>query len=139
MQNYLTAIHLALNAYEMLYVQRFFLEKKLDQRKRQNAFRQLKLPASKIDFCSNDYLGIVHNNLLNEKINHNLKTGSTGSRLLAGNYTLIEETEKQIAAFHKAEAALIFNSGYDANIGLLSAVPQKGDTILYDQVMPCFH
>jgi 8-amino-7-oxononanoate synthase len=111
-----------------------FLEKKLQERKRQNAFRQLKLPPGKIDFCSNDYLGIVHNSLLNEKIDHDLKTGSTGSRLLAGNYALIEETEKQIAAFHKEEAALIFNSGYDANLGLLSCIPQKGDTILYDQL-----
>jgi 8-amino-7-oxononanoate synthase len=111
-----------------------FLENKLQQRKAQNAFRQLKLPDDKIDFCSNDYLGIVHKNLLNNKIKHDLKTGSTGSRLLAGNYALIEAAEKQIAAFHKAEAALIFNSGYDANLGLLSAVTQKGDTILYDQL-----
>ena len=106
----------------------------MQQREAQNALRQLKLPDRKIDFCSNDYLGIVHNNLLNGKIDYNLKTGSTGSRLLAGNYALIEEAEKQIAAFHKAEAALIFNSGYDANLGLLSSIPQKGDTILYDQL-----
>ena len=111
-----------------------FLEKKLQERKKQNAFRKLKLPQGKIDFCSNDYLGIVHNNLLKEKISSDLKTGSTGSRLLTGNYSLIEKTEKEIAAFHKAEAALIFNSGYDLNIGLLSSVPQKGDTILYDQL-----
>jgi len=111
-----------------------FLERKLEQRKKQNAFRELKLPAGKIDFCSNDYLGIVYNNLLNNKVEHNLKTGSSGSRLLAGNYFLTEETEKQIAAFHKAEAALIFNSGYDANIGVLSSIPQKGDVILYDQL-----
>ena len=111
-----------------------FLEKKLGQRKEQNSFRQLKLTGNKTDFCSNDYLGIVYNNLLNDKIAHGLKTGSTGSRLLAGNYHLIEETEKQVAAFHKAEAALIFNSGYDANLGLLSSVPQKGDIILYDQL-----
>lgn len=111
-----------------------FLHKKLQQRKEQNAFRQLKLSADKIDFCSNDYLGIVYNNLLNEKIDPDLKTGSTGSRLLAGNYSLIEATEQQIATFHKAEAALIFNSGYDANIGLLSSIPQKGDTIIYDQL-----
>ncbi len=39
-----------------------------------------------------------------------------------------------IAGFHEAEAGLIFNSGYDANLGLLSAVPQRGDTILYDQL-----
>ena len=111
-----------------------FLEKKIGQRKEQNAFRELRLPVGQIDLCSNDYLGIAHNNLLNGKIDHDLKTGSTGSRLLAGNYPLIEETEKQLAAFHKAEAALIFNSGYDANIGLLSCVPQKDDTILYDQL-----
>ena len=46
----------------------------------------------------------------------------------------MEETETQIANFHKAEAALIFNSGYDANVGVLSCVPQKGDIILYDQL-----
>ena len=78
-----------------------FLDKKLNERKQQNAFRQLKLSEGKIDFCSNDYLGVVHNNLLNNKIDVHLKTGSTGSRLLAGNYSLIEETEQQIAAFHK--------------------------------------
>ncbi len=63
-----------------------------------------------------------------------LSHGSTGSRLLSGNYELIEETEKMIADFHKAEAGLIFNSGYDANTGLLSCVPQKNETIIYDQL-----
>jgi 8-amino-7-oxononanoate synthase len=111
-----------------------FLEKKLNQRKEENAFRRLKPSQALVDFCSNDYLGIVYNNLLNNKISQGLKTGSSGSRLLAGNYTLIEEVEKEIALFHKAEAALIFNSGYDANVGLLSSIPQKGDTILYDQL-----
>jgi 8-amino-7-oxononanoate synthase len=111
-----------------------FLCKKLEQRKQQNALRTLKLPDGKIDFCSNDYLGIVQNNLLHNKIPAGLRTGSGGSRLLAGNYNLIEETEMQIAKFHNAEAALIFNSGYDANVGLLSCVPQKDDTILYDQL-----
>jgi len=108
-----------------------FLNKKLNERKQQNAFRSLRLNNGKIDFCSNDYLGIVHHSLLkaNELSN---ASGSTGSRLLAGNYSLIEETEKHIAHFHQSETALIFNSGYDANLGLLSAVPQKGDTIIYD-------
>ncbi|HJU45272.1 MAG TPA: aminotransferase class I/II-fold pyridoxal phosphate-dependent enzyme [Chitinophagaceae bacterium] len=106
-----------------------FLIKRLKERKEQNAYRQLKLPDGKIDFCSNDYLGIVKNNLIKEQ---SLKTGSTGSRLLAGNYELIEEVEKELAAFHQAEAGLIFNSGYDANVGLLSSVLQRGDTIIYD-------
>lgn len=111
-----------------------FLDIKLNERVNNDALRKLSLPESKTDFCSNDYLGIIHNNLLKNKILSNLKTGSAGSRLLAGNYGLIEETEKQIASFHKSDAALIFNSGYDANVGLLSCVSQKGDTILYDQL-----
>ncbi len=122
-----------------------FLHKKLEERKQQNAFRTLRLPNNKIDFCSNDYLGLakkvgsvdrlpstvspftIHNSQLTTH-----PTGSAGSRLLAGNYPLIEETEQQMAAFHQSEAALLFNSGYDANIGLLSCVPQKGDTVIYD-------
>jgi 8-amino-7-oxononanoate synthase len=115
-----------------------FLNKKLNERKQQNAYRELRLPDNKVDFCSNDYLGIVRNNLINNLTEKwkpktgNLHHGSTGSRLLAGNYELIEETEKLIAKFHDAEKGLIFNSGYDANIGLLSCVPQRGDTIIYD-------
>lgn len=126
-----------------------FLQKKLDERRQQNAFRTLRLPSGKIDFCSNDYLGLAKQSLV---IGHRSlqsevslignrdsqveslqpATGSTGSRLLAGNYELVERVEAQIATFHQSEAALVFNSGYDANIGLLSSVPQKGDTILYD-------
>jgi 8-amino-7-oxononanoate synthase len=111
-----------------------FLYNKLKEREQQNSLRQLRLPAEgMIDFCSNDYLGIVKNRLLQQtSSDHNNNYGSTGSRLLTGNYALIEETEKAIASFHKAEAALIFNSGYDANIGLLSSIAQRGDTILYD-------
>ena len=108
-----------------------FLNAKLNQRIASNALRKLKLPGNLIDFCSNDYLGIVKNRLLKTAAT-NLATGSTGSRLLAGNYELIENVEQQIALFHQAENALIFNSGYDANIGLLSCVPQRGDTVLYD-------
>lgn len=109
-----------------------FLTKKLNERKDVNAFRSLKLVTNKIDFCSNDYLGIVKNNLL--QINpHNLSFGATGSRLLSGNYPLAEETEKLIAHFHDAEAALIFNSGYDANVGALSSIPQRSDVVFYDQ------
>lgn len=104
-----------------------FLEKYLNQRVKENSFRTLQLSQGKIDFCSNDYLGLAGKLPSNEFIN-----GSTGSRLLSGNFELAESTETMIATFHQADAALIFNSGYDANLGLLSSVPQKGDTILYD-------
>ena len=106
-----------------------FLDRKLDERREQHAFRQLRLPVGMTDFCSNDYLGIATHNLL--KVGP-LQHGSTGSRLLAGNYPLIEETERILASFHEAEAGLIFNSGYDANLGVLSCIPRRGDTIFYD-------
>ena len=109
-----------------------FLHKKLQERDQLQAFRKLKITEGMIDFCSNDYLGIVKNDLLQPA--HHYKHGSTGSRLLSGNYPLAEEAENLIASFHQSPSALLFNSGYDANVGLLSCVPQKGDTILYDQL-----
>lgn len=109
-----------------------FLQKKLDERRVAGAFRTLRLPGDLIDFCSNDYLGIARKRLL--QTDSGLATGSGGSRLLAGNYPLIESVEQELAAFHQSESALLFNSGYDANLGLLSSIPQKGDTILYDQL-----
>lgn len=108
-----------------------FLQARLDERIQLNALRQLTLRKANIDFCSNDYLGIATRGLYNDlKANH----GSKGSRLLAGNYALAEETESLIASFHQAEAALLFNSGFDANLGVLGSIPQKGDTVLYDQL-----
>lgn len=111
-----------------------FLDKKLQERAEVNALRSLIVNKDKIDFCSNDYLGIVKNQLIEKSMSSSLPHGSTGSRLLSGNYGLIEETEKQLAVFHDADAGLIFNSGYDANTGLLSSVPQKNDIIIYDKL-----
>ncbi len=107
-----------------------FLNLKLQERLEQNALRVLEYRQLEIDFCSNDYLGIARQHV--NHIHAQAKIGSGGSRLLSGNYPEVEALEKAIATFHKTEAALIFNSGYDANVGLLSAVPQKGDTIIYD-------
>ncbi|PWT94858.1 MAG: 8-amino-7-oxononanoate synthase [Bacteroidetes bacterium] len=114
-----------------------FLSARINERIDQDSFRELKLSTGKIDFCSNDYLGIVKNRLLeknSDKDAFTLAHGSTGSRLLTGNYGLIERTEDKIAKFHDAEAALIFNSGYDANLGIMSAIAGRGDTIIYDQL-----
>lgn len=108
------------------------LVQKLEARKDRGAYRTLRLSALSMDFCSNDYLGIAKSRMLSH--DPGLSSGSTGSRLLAGNYPLLNMVEEEIAAFHQAEAALIYNSGYDANLGLLSCVPQKGDTILYDSL-----
>lgn len=118
-----------------------FLLQQLAQRQEQHAFRQLRLPApGAVDFCSNDYLGLAQSAAMQEGVHALLQArpymhGSTGSRLLAGNYAWIEEAEGMLAAFHQSGAGLIYNSGYDANLGLFSAVPQKGDTIIYDQLI----
>lgn len=112
-----------------------FLSSRLNERKEQNTFRQLTLQGDQIDFCSNDYLGIIRNRLLRNRPT-GLHTGSGGTRIISGNYRLIEEVEDRIAGYHDAEAAVIFSSGYDANLGILSAVPQKNDSILFDE---CCH
>jgi 8-amino-7-oxononanoate synthase len=111
-------------------MQEEFLLRKLRERQTQDALRSLRSSEGKVDFCSNDYLGLAKSFSIN--LSKEYAHGSGGSRLLAGNYAAIEEAETLIAGFHQAKAGLIFNSGYDANLGLLSSVPQRGDTILYD-------
>ena len=116
------------------------LQQKLQQREEQNALRQLPIPNNLIDFASNDYIGFAKNETIFHEthrllLDKNIKVnGATGSRLLSGNHIVYEETEAFIAEFHRAESALIFNSGYDANIGFFSAVPQRNDIILYDEL-----
>lgn len=116
------------------------LSQKLQQREAVNALRKLPVSNDLIDFASNDYLGFAqsedlfnhtHEYLLEKKIKTN---GATGSRLISGNHNLYQITEDCIAHFHLSEAALIFNSGYDANVGFFSSVPQRGDIILYDEL-----
>lgn len=121
-----------------------FLNKKLTERRENAAFRTLRLPEGKVDLCSNDYLGIATRGMIERtwaeqdsaanapESARPFAHGSTGSRLLAGNYLLIEAVERQLAEFHAAAAALIYNSGYDANLGLLSCAPQRGDLVMYD-------
>ncbi len=112
-----------------------FLNQKLQERAAINALRTLRLGGDQADYYSNDYLGITKQGLIEDLLRgSHYAHGSTGSRLLAGNYTLIEETEKGIAHFHDAPAALIFNSGYDANFGLLACLVRRGDLILYDKL-----
>ncbi len=109
-----------------------FLDRKLNERISGNFLRETRLVSGMVDFCSNDYLGIATNKLLNPLFDGRESHGSRGARTLAGNYVMIEAAEELIAAFHEAEAALIFNSGYNANTGILASVPQRGDIILYD-------
>ncbi len=109
-----------------------FLDKKLEERSAGNFLRSLSVKKGLIDFCSNDYLGISTRHLLTDESYHQYNHGARGSRSLSGNSQLAEDTESLIASFHDAEAALLFNSGYNANTGLLGSVPQRSDIILYD-------
>ncbi|MFC5412254.1 aminotransferase class I/II-fold pyridoxal phosphate-dependent enzyme [Larkinella bovis] len=113
----------------------------LEKRRSAGLLRTLKKPTGLIDFCSNDYLGLAQSAVLRQRIEQAvagqpaLLNGSTGSRLLAGNSALAEELETEMAVFHQTEAALVFNSGYDANVGLLASLPQRGDTLLTDELI----
>ena len=112
---------------------------KLSRRADENALRQLVIVRGKIDFTSNDYLGLSRNQILRESTVNLLElsqpqiNGATGSRLLSGNSELFEKTEKFLSDFYGSEACLIFNSGYDANLGVFSSIPQRGDLVLYDE------
>ncbi|MBD1362187.1 8-amino-7-oxononanoate synthase [Mucilaginibacter sp. ZT4R22] len=118
-----------------------FIINRLDDRKTAGIYRSLKSENTLVDFCSNDYLGFARSAAFKTSIANEIArypdslNGSTGSRLLSGNLRYAEELEQQIAQFHQAEAGLIFNSGYDANVGLFSSLPQKGDTIICDELI----
>lgn len=119
------------------------LHQKLKARQATNSVRKLPSSQDAIDFSSNDYLGAVNHpalaRVLQTATRKILKevtqgtSGATGSRLLTGNYPLYETLEKVVSRFHESESALIFNSGYTANLGFFQSVPQRGDVILYDE------
>ena len=123
-----------------MYLDHTFLEEYLKKYKQQGLLRELEEKnESAVDFSSNDYLGLARSKKLHAKFlkslkkkNKTTKLGSTGSRLISGNSSLFSEVEQEIANFHRAEAGLLFNSGYNANIGIFSSIPQRHDVILYD-------
>ncbi|NES21847.1 MAG: aminotransferase class I/II-fold pyridoxal phosphate-dependent enzyme, partial [Symploca sp. SIO3E6] len=89
-----------------------------------------------INFASNDYLGLTGDQRLLEAAvaaTQKYGTGSTGSRLLTGHRELHRQLEKAIASLKQTEDALVFSSGYLANLGTIAAVVGKRDLILADQ------
>lgn len=110
------------------------IQQKLQDRETNNALRELKINDGLIDFCSNDYLSLAK-----EKSIHQIEGfdqfGSTGSRLISGNNQTTEQVEDYLAKFYHSNSALLFNSGYNANLGFFSCVPQKGDTVIYDELI----
>ena len=104
-----------------------FLKERLQKRESQGLIRKLQSTSGLVDLTSNDYFGFAK--CSSHQIN---SSGGTGSRLLTGNSLFYEELEEKIGRFHRAENCLIYNSGYSANLGLLSSLGTPEVTFLYD-------
>ena len=121
------------------------LSDQLNTRESEGLLRSLQNLAGMIDFCSNDYLGLSKNPdlaqsiqqevLLRAKKGQTLAHGATGSRLISGHSPIFDEFEQACAEMHRAEAALLFASGYDANVGLIAALAQEGQVVFCDQLL----
>jgi 8-amino-7-oxononanoate synthase len=114
------------------------LEKYINFIKKQENLRKLQnYPDECVDFSTNDYLSFSKNREVIEagcKAAQQYGSGSTGSRLLSGNKPLFVEFEKIIAKDKKTEAALIFNSGFQANSGVLECLSDRKTTVIFDKL-----
>jgi len=125
------------------------VEEFLKKRQEDNLLRVLKPATSRgqglrlskgrefIDLSSNDYLGFTTHPKLkgaSKEVVDRLGVGSSGSRLLSGDLDIFHELEEEIAQFKGKEKALIFNSGYQANVGIISAFCSRGDAIFSDKL-----
>lgn len=121
------------------------MKSQLEHRKLDRSYRSLDKQSDGCDFSSNDYLGLAHSlaqhQLVQEKYKYDILNinstylGSTGSRLLSGNSRLHLALEQFLAQIHNRPAALICNSGYDANLSLLSSIPLPDDFLLLDELV----
>jgi len=108
---------------------------RLDERDRLRGLR----PRTGVDFASNDYLALANSDRLRAAIGgaieRGVSIGSGGSRLLRGNDAEHEQLEAEAAAFFGTQTALFFSSGYTANIAAFSALPQRGDLVVHDELI----
>lgn len=126
-----------------------WLQEQLNKTREEGLYRKLRTmntaphPSMVIDgkqqlvFSANNYLGLANDQRLvaaAERVLHEFGVGSSGSRLTTGHTDWHHKLEAKIASFKQTEAALLFSSGYLANVGVLSALPQKGDVIISDQL-----
>jgi len=108
----------------------------LEDLEAKKARRELR-SGSGVDFTSNDYIGLARSPRLAaammRALEQGVACGSGGSRLLRGNHPEHERLENEAARFFHAERVLLFGSGYAANVGILSTLPQRGDLVLHDE------
>lgn len=119
------------------------MQEAIDKRTNNGTIRRLQFadsPACEglIDFSSNDYLGLAQDTdqhaLVSqefESLKQAHKLGATGSRLLSGDNAYFHQIETDLARIHRRKSALLFNSGYDANLSVVSCLPC--DCIVYDE------
>jgi len=126
-----------------------FINKELDDLKRSGLHRSLKTiekisgaritidGKELINFCSNDYLGLSQHPKVKEKAIEIIKEfgfGAGASRLISGNTIIHAELEKKIARLKKREAAVIFPTGYMANLGAITSLVDENDTVIIDRL-----
>ncbi|MBN2329676.1 MAG: 8-amino-7-oxononanoate synthase [Candidatus Omnitrophica bacterium] len=90
-----------------------------------------------LNLCANDYLGLAADPSSHEEgkvLAEVLPSGAGASRLVTGNLAIHEELEKILADWKKTEAALVFPSGYQTNLGVISALAGKGDSVFSDKL-----
>ena len=112
----------------------------LAEREKAGLLRNLETAPGGIDFCSNDYLGLARDRRLRGRIaalaaESAAPQGATGSRLISGNHPAIEALEAQLAGFYSSEAALVFSSGFAANLGLLASLGGVVKTLVCDRLL----
>lgn len=122
---------------------------KLDQRRRQGLYRERRLLSSPqgpqvilegqpcLNFCSNDYLGLANHPQVAESMREAIErvgAGGGASHLVCGHHQAHHDLEQALARFTGREAALLFSTGYMANLGVISALAGRGDLILQDRL-----
>ena len=112
----------------------------LREREKAGLLRTLETARGGIDFCSNDYLGLARDRRLRGRIaavaaESAPPQGATGSRLISGNHPEIEALEAQLSGFYASEAALVFSSGFAANLGLLASLGGVVQTLVCDRLL----
>lgn len=96
-------------------------------------------PRTGADFSSNDYIGLSGSPRMQaavaDALARGVPVGAGGSRLLRGNHLEHEALEAEAAAFFGAQSALYFSTGFAANAALFASMPQRGDLVVYDELI----
>lgn len=90
-----------------------------------------------LNFCSNDYLGLANHSALKEAARAAIDrygVGAGASRLVCGNLEPYDDLERALAEFKQKEAAIVFSSGYAANVGTIGALLRQGDMLIIDKL-----